>query len=233
MERGPPDRWSEGWRSVLGKCQAVGFTRAAASRSIAGMAHSCDLCDREATVHEVVVRNGKRIERHLCEQHARELGIIQAQSHTSVAGLVQSFVVSKSGASKERQAAKASCGSCGLTFAEFRKEGLLGCPDCYKSFENKLGPLLERAHDGGDHHAGKVPRRAGSGVERQAKLASMRRELQAAIEHEQYEKAAKLRDAIAEVESYSEESMSSAESGGPKPSSDAPAELRRSDDDES
>ena len=165
------------------------------------MSQKCDLCDAEAMVHEVVVRDGKRIERHLCEYHARELGIIQTQSHSSVSGLVQSFVLSKSGATQQRQAAKTTCASCGLSFAEFRKEGLLGCPDCYKSFENKLGPLLERAHDGGDHHAGKVPRRAGSSMERQARLAAMRRELQAAIDHEEYERAARIRDEIAGVES--------------------------------
>jgi protein arginine kinase activator len=198
------------------------------------MAHTCDLCEREATVHEVVVRHGKRVERHLCEEHAKELGIIQAQSHTSVAGLVQSFVVSKSGASRERQAARSACPTCGLTFAEFRKEGLLGCPDCYAAFEDKLGPLLERAHDGGDHHVGKVPKRAGSSLERQAQLTSMRRELQAAIEHEEYERAAKIRDDIATLESATaagDEQGDDAVSS-PRPSVQSPAELRRGEDDE-
>lgn len=55
--------------------------------------------------------------------------------------------------------AAAACPSCGLTYAKFKESGLLGCPDCYAAFEPSLGPLLERAHEGGAHHAGKKPRR--------------------------------------------------------------------------
>jgi protein arginine kinase activator len=163
---------------------------------------TCDMCDQEATVHEVLIRNGKRIERHLCERHARELGLMPGQPHASVQNVVQSFVLSKSGAAQQRSSAQLECPACGLTFGEFRKEGLLGCPECYQAFASKLGPLLERAHDGGDHHCGKTPRRAGASLERQARLGALRRELQSAIDHEQYERAASLRDEIATLESH-------------------------------
>lgn len=152
-------------------------------------------------MHEVLVRNGERIERHLCERHARELGLMPGQPHASVSNVMQSFVLSKSGATQQRAASRVECSACGLSFGEFRKEGLLGCPECYQAFVNKLGPLLERAHDGGDHHCGKTPRRAGASLERQVKLGALRRELQSAIDHEQYERAAGLRDEIAALES--------------------------------
>lgn len=165
------------------------------------MGVKCDLCENEATVHEVVVRNGEKTERHLCEEHAQEMGVIQGgHGHTGVAGVVQSMVLTKSGAAKERSAGEKSCPSCGMTFAEFRKEGLLGCPACYEAFEQRLGSLLERAHEGGSHHCGKIPKRAGSSLERQQHLTTLRQSLQRAIEHEQYEDAARLRDEIASLE---------------------------------
>ena len=93
-----------------------------------------------------------------------------------------------------------SCEACGLTFAEFRKSGLMGCSACYKAFESQVGPLIERAHEGGTHHIGKIPRRAGASVERQERITLLRRQLSDAIEAEQYERAADLRDQIRRFE---------------------------------
>jgi protein arginine kinase activator len=38
------------------------------------------------------------------------------------------------------------CPSCGLEFSAYRSTGMLGCPDCYDSFEELLLPELERYH---------------------------------------------------------------------------------------
>ncbi len=165
------------------------------------MGHKCDLCDREATVHEVVVRNGEGVERHLCQQHAEELGVVGATSHSGVAGVVQSVVLAKSGVAGQRAESAATCPGCGLRYGEFRKEGLLGCARCYETFATRLAPLLERAHEGGAHHSGKAPARAGTSIERQARMTELRKSLQQAIEHERYEEAAKIRDRIAQLES--------------------------------
>ena len=53
-----------------------------------------------------------------------------------------------------------ACGACGTTFAKFRQTGLLGCAQCYFAFEDRLAPLIERAHEGASQHVGKTPRRA-------------------------------------------------------------------------
>ncbi len=165
------------------------------------MGVQCDHCEREATVHEVVVRDGKRLERHLCEEHARDLGVFQPQSHAGVGQIVKKVVMSQSGGAAAQTQSAMRCGECGMTFAKFRQQGLLGCPACYRAFEDKLAPLLARAHDNGDRHKGKVPRRAGSSLARQEMLAELRRELQSAVESEQYERAATLRDEIGLLES--------------------------------
>jgi protein arginine kinase activator len=159
------------------------------------------MCDNEATVHEVIVRNGQRIERHLCEDHAREAGVFASQSFSAAGQVVKKVVMSQSGLAEQAKTGRSSCPECGLTFAEFRQDGLLGCAKCYESFADKLVPLLRRAHDGGDHHVGKVPKRAGTCLAKQERLSTLRKQLKECVELEQYEKAAAIRDSIAEIES--------------------------------
>src|SRR4051812_6106211 len=108
-----------------------------------------------------------------------------------------------------------TCPSCGTGYLEFRQSGLLGCPECYKAFESQLGPLLERAHEGGTHHTGRLPKRALGGApnpsapqpramptppsptEVKAKrITQLQKQLDDAVKAEQYEKAAKLRDEL-------------------------------------
>ncbi len=77
----------------------------------------------------------------------------------------------------------------------------------YQAFEKELTPLLQRAHglerSQETHHVGKVPtRRGGTGVpmKRQVDVAKLRKELARAVEAEDYERAAKLRDQIRQAE---------------------------------
>lgn len=158
----------------------------------------CDHCDGIPVVTEVVVQNGKKVEHHLCEKCAAELGITP-HSHAPINELITKFVLSHAG-SKATSAPACRCEQCGLTFSEFRKTGLMGCSGCYKAFEAQVGPLIERAHEGGTHHIGKMPRRAGASSERQERISVLRRQLNDAIEAEQYERAAVLRDQIRRFE---------------------------------
>ena len=141
--------------------------------------------------------DGKKIPIHLCDQHAAEHGLIGKNSHLPIADLLNSFVQKHSGVDPQSRAGESLvCESCGATFAEFRENSLLGCSDCYAAFEGPLSPLMERAHEGGTHHAGKVPRRAGVGERRQVALRLLRRRLDDAVQSEDYEVAAQLRDEI-------------------------------------
>ncbi len=163
------------------------------------MKHKCDRCSREASVTEVSVRNGQKIEKHLCEQCAKDEGIQVQQQHAPINELITKFVMTH-GEGVVTAVKSPSCSCCGLTFAEFRQRGLLGCSECYKVFEPQLSPLLERAHEGGMHHCGKTPKRAGLSLDRQQRLMILRKQLSDAIAAEQYEKAANLRDELAGVE---------------------------------
>ncbi|MCA9294157.1 MAG: UvrB/UvrC motif-containing protein [Phycisphaerales bacterium] len=165
------------------------------------MGIKCDMCDREASVHEVVVVNGERRERHLCEEHAQEAGVLPTKpGPDTISAMMQKMVAAQHLSTESPKQAAQSCPQCGLSFAKFRAEGLLGCPACYDAFADRIVPLLVRAHDGGEHHVGRVPKRAGALVERQQRLMALRRELGEAVAQEQYERAAKLRDEIGMLE---------------------------------
>jgi len=161
----------------------------------------CEHCDNEATVHETTIVKGAKVERHLCEECAAKSGL--ASQQPAVQGIVTGFVlqagpgiVTQGGANPP-----AACPRCAMTFGEFKQHGHLGCADCYATFESLLIPLIERAHEGGEKHVGKIPRRSldlrGRGLSTQERLERMyaiQRDLDLAIASEQYELAAKLRD---------------------------------------
>jgi len=160
----------------------------------------CDNCNKTATVHLTEIKQGKKIEKHLCEQCAAQSEGLPVKSHTPINELLTNFVMAHSGLQKEVAQA---CETCGMAWSEFRQGGLFGCANDYTAFEKDLTPLLQRAHEGATHHVGKVPtRRGGSGVpvKRQLDLTKLRKELAKALEAEDYERAAKLRDQIRQAE---------------------------------
>jgi len=160
----------------------------------------CDRCDKPAVVHEVNVKHGVKHEIHLCEDHAREAGIIPTLGPEPINQMLTQFVVSQKTKKRQRARSKKGCPECGLTFTRFRQKGLLGCPTCYETFDAQLGGLIERTHNGGTHHAGKIPQRAGGSIDRQRMIQRLAKELDSAVSAEQYERAAKLRDQLQTLE---------------------------------
>lgn len=148
--------------------------------------------------------NGQLTEKHLCASCAEEDGI-EVPTAVPVADFLQKFAAQVQASASARPTGPA-CERCSTSFAEFRQSGLLGCPDCYKAFEEKLGVLLERAHEGASHHVGKAPRRASavrpedlaqhSSEDFTRRVETIRRLLNEAVMAEQYERAARLRDEL-------------------------------------
>ena len=77
--------------------------------------------------------------------------------------------------------------------------GRLGCSECYETFKSQLAPLLKRIH-GADRHVGKVPITIGKTVRDTRTLQEFKIKMEKAIQDEQFEEAAKLRDQIKELE---------------------------------
>ncbi|MGB9625566.1 MAG: UvrB/UvrC motif-containing protein [Phycisphaerae bacterium] len=158
----------------------------------------CQRCKKQsATVHLTEIINAEKREKHLCEKCAAEEGVTMKQ-HIPLNELLTSFLVAQAGA---QEIANLTCPECGMTFVEYRNQGLLGCPNDYDAFEKALTPLIQHAHEGGTHHVGKVPRHRAGTAGRQTELLRLRRELNAAVQREDYERAAELRDRIQTLES--------------------------------
>lgn len=157
----------------------------------------CQKCSKaHATVHLTDIVGGEKRECHLCSDCAEKEGII-AKTTTAVNQLLHEFVMQKQ---VYKELAALTCEHCGMNFAEFRSNGQLGCPNDYDAFKKALEPLIERSHEGATQHCGKMPRRISSQVRAKIDLIRLRRELKVAVESEEYEKAAKLRDEIERLE---------------------------------
>ncbi len=106
------------------------------------------------------------------------------------------------GASQEiEQAAggvEVKCPHCGFTQADFKKAGRLGCPECYKTFAEGLEGLLKTMHKG-TRHVGKVPEALRQNRDLSDRLKTLQKKLDKAIEDENFEQAALLRDEIKQI----------------------------------
>ena len=158
----------------------------------------CEVCQQEnATVHLTQIISGKMQKIDLCEKCAKEKGVADP------AGLSLADMLLGLGAADEIKAGSSSeelvCPQCGFTQPDFKKTGRLGCPQCYVTFSEGLGVILKDMHKG-VLHKGKIPSRAIKAQEYQNRLKLLHANLQTAVQSENYEQAASLRDEITHLE---------------------------------
>lgn len=157
------------------------------------MMKKCRRCSKPATLHITEIRKGEVQQLHLCETCAQKYLQSDQESDEDVLA---------SGVTDESLDAvdELACPHCGITFRQFRANGRLGCPHDYEVFESELNELLKNIHDD-TQHCGKAPHQTSESSQEQFRLIKLRKELQAAVTDEAYERAAKLRDEIQQVES--------------------------------
>lgn len=164
----------------------------------------CDECKQaQATVHITQIVNDTRREKHLCEDCAGKASgeISMAWPGTSFNKLLGGLLAPESmaGLASAPSSTGGRCPNCGLTFADFRRLGHLGCSECHVAFSEQLEPVLRRIH-GSTVHAGKIPSRQAGTLKVRRELEQLRQELSEAIGNEEYERAAELRDRIRVLE---------------------------------
>ena len=138
---------------------------------------------------------------HLCEEHAR--AFLQKESETPAASIAGALAKQlQLGQTKQELAEldQKECPVCGITFFEFRDSGRLGCPHDYAHFEEDLQPLLINVHDA-VKHTGKRPKRAAAAADSHGDMIRLRREMEEAVEREDYERASEIRDELRRMES--------------------------------
>ncbi|MDK2824437.1 MAG: protein arginine kinase activator [Clostridia bacterium] len=164
----------------------------------------CEECEkRPANVHMTKIINGNKVEKHLCEQCAKKqqdqigFAIIPDFSFSNI--LSSMLNVDPFTSFGNVQDNEITCDKCGMTYSQFAKTGRMGCNKCYSFYGNKLEHLLKRIQ-GNTQHIGKIPKRTGENIRLKQELNNARIELQKAVLNEEFEKAAKLRDKIKELE---------------------------------
>lgn len=164
----------------------------------------CDKCkSKNAMVHYKQVINGQVTEYNLCEDCAKSI-----EQPISFDNFFKGFMdigygdtLSKS---ERRSISRHQCPTCGYTIQDLQTSGKIGCSDCYKTFRDRLNPLLRNIH-GSNIHIGKNSNRSiANNINEEEgnnrELLELKAQLLKAIENEEYEKAAELRDRIKAIE---------------------------------
>jgi protein arginine kinase activator len=171
----------------------------------------CENCKKnEANTTLTKNINGHVTVSHLCAECAAKKGFSAMGSvFGSMLGGIFSDFVGPSPAAK--------CRVCGSTFADFTRTGKAGCPSCYEEFYPQLLPTLQKIH-GKTGHVGKAgtinesepmaeAKAEQSTVEKptpaptkEDKIAELKTRLAKAVEAQEYEQAAALRDEIKALE---------------------------------
>ena len=167
-----------------------------------GKSIKCHCCEKSATVHLTQIVENKVHKIDLCEECAQAKGVTNPEGF-SMADFLPAF---ESGSATEGDLI---CESCGLTQKEFKKNGRFGCASCYDVFKQVLDSMLEGMH-AGKRHVGRMPDGFESSVVDvpppdsqpqvvEPDLSALEQELTEAIEAEEYERAAEIRDRIRQL----------------------------------
>ncbi|MCD4782044.1 MAG: UvrB/UvrC motif-containing protein [Candidatus Omnitrophica bacterium] len=160
----------------------------------------CDICaKKKATVHLTEIVDDQMTEMHLCEDCAKEKSV-QMEQQFGLADLLAGLTDFGKHV-KNHKKDELKCHHCGMTYDEFRKLGRLGCSECYETFKDNLSSLLKKIH-GANNHLGKAPCKLTAQARKKIdSLQDFKTQLLKAIQLENFEKAAELRDKIRELES--------------------------------
>jgi protein arginine kinase activator len=166
----------------------------------------CDNCkERDAIINLTQVEHDSKVTLHLCEQCAQQKGVeTGAAVLKSPLGNFLGAVVKGGGAGALVPASGDGlrCPACGSTLRDFRDSGRLGCDQCYVSFDTHLRDLLRRLH-GSSQHVGEryeAPGQGGEAPDPRSRLLELKAQLRRAVEGENFELAAELRDRIRVLE---------------------------------
>jgi len=164
----------------------------------------CESCkERNATTHIKRVVNGVLTETHLCTECAGEYGY-QTALNVFDMGSILGGLFSKTSNDEE----VLRCKNCGSSFEDIKRTGKIGCAQCYDTFRDRLKSMIRQIH-GTAEHKGKKPGSSALRVQdpnhammppKVTVLERLKADLKKAVEEQNFENAAQLRDQIKELE---------------------------------
>jgi protein arginine kinase activator len=152
----------------------------------------CSHCSKPATIHLTQIINNQIHKVDLCEDCPHKNSVTDTEAFS-----LADFLLKPQTMDSPREHAR--CEHCGFAPSNFKKTGRFGCPQCYTSFKGMLRPMLSGMHKGLEHK-GKVPEKVISRYAERDELRALKQALSKAIEAENYEEAAKLRDRLLRLE---------------------------------
>lgn len=159
----------------------------------------CQNCGKNnANVRYTQVINGDKMELFLCDECANEMNI-GMNFDFGINDVFSSFFDDFTGFKTVAIPEVTKCKTCGLSYDEFSKSGMLGCEKCYDTFSNRLDGILKRMHGSNRHLFSKKTEEKNEN-KTEMEINKLKAELETCIEKEEYEKAAVLRDKIKKLE---------------------------------
>ncbi len=164
---------------------------------------NCDFCDQKATVFLTQLVEGQMKKVCLCESCAQEKGVTDPTGFSLadmlMTGTPTSALVGTPAIGKTRGSGVKKCSNCGFSADDLNRVRRFGCSKCFDAFRPELDLILRGMHQG-VHHVGKVPKGFEAIHARDEQLEELRGRLESAIQAENYEDAAQLRDEIRRLE---------------------------------
>lgn len=163
----------------------------------------CQDCNkREAQVHFTQIVNNEKTSLSLCKECAAARGFHSPLDNIPfpLANILSGLAADLPKKNQAEPMEEIKCKTCGLTFEQFTKQGRFGCGDCYKAFRNRLEVIMRKIH-GASLHRGLEPileEKENYDIKETSVKEEQRleNELQKAIESEDFERAAELRDKL-------------------------------------
>ncbi len=152
----------------------------------------CEKCGKNsATVMYTQIVNGQKSTLNICSQCASQESIFDNF------GSLLSFGT--------RPASKNTvCSVCKMTLSEFSRKGRMGCGECYNTFRAQASAMLKKIHGTSKHVTANEQQEEKKPVAKKNLLEELKAQLKEAIEEENFEEAAVLRDKIREEEKKGE-----------------------------
>lgn len=190
----------------------------------------CDYCDSQATVFFTQIVGGVSKKSCLCEKCALQNGVTDPMGFLSDEMNVTPMSDSDGSTAKEMQSEDTThglttttqpsdsqiCPCCGFAFDDLKKTGRLGCSECYQFFHEEIKVNLGSMHKD-TSHVGRVPAGMLQAFQRRQELEKLDQQMADAINDEDYEAAAAIRDQIQKLSAMPAEEMAEAETKTEQP----------------
>lgn len=160
----------------------------------------CDICKQnEALISVEQISDGVKKNMYLCNECAAKFGFAAFSENIdiSVKNIFRKYEFNKQ--LEQQQQTSPVCPHCGQKLFDIRFKHKIGCANCFMTFQNEIAEILKQKKKD-LQYTGAIQKAKVIGFEEKITAAGLKQALQKAIEAEEYERAALLRDELKALE---------------------------------